>query len=435
MPYETGSQMAKAKKSKIKLCSHGINHKFCAKCAPEKTPLSADQQLAVDQIKDGYGPFFLTGPGGSGKTYVIKHLQNLIPDTIVCAMTGIAGQLIGGKTAHSILGIHPTYGVGQYSKANRRLEGCSLLIIDEISMASAEFLGQIYERFDIAGCSPKTLFVGDFLQLPPVNGTKIFTSPDWLMRVKMLRLEQQHRQHDAAFITALNEIRVGELSQTTLNLFGQRVVNELPKDCVHLLSRRNAVEEGNLTRLDAIQKVPRIYYREETRIAHRPKDSRDEERIVRSIEKALGDVRFPKILQVKDGARVVLLNNTEDWVNGSTGEIVDMTDEIIRVRLDVNGKVVSVGPVEEELSDEDGMAICKISQFPILLAWAMTIHKAQGMTLDRVGIDLRGHFETGQTYVALSRCKYFDGLYLAGNFGKILVDHEAIEYLESKTGE
>jgi len=218
-------------------------------------------------------------------------------------------------------------------------------------------------------------------------------------------------------------------------LFGQRVVNELPKDCVHLLSRRNAVEEGNLTRLDAIQKVPRIYYREETRIAHRPKDSRDEERIVRSIEKALGDVRFPKILQVKDGARVVLLNNTEDWVNGSTGEIVDMTDEIIRVRLDVNGKVVSVGPVEEELSDEDGMAICKISQFPILLAWAMTIHKAQGMTLDRVGIDLRGHFETGQTYVALSRCKYFDGLYLAGNFGKILVDHEAIEYLESKTGE
>lgn len=431
----TASAMARSKKPKIKLCPHGVNQKYCAKCAKPKTPLSEDQQAAVDAVMNGYGPFFLTGPGGSGKTYVIKHLQDQVPDSIVCAMTGIAAQLIGGKTAHSMLGIHPTYGVNQYSKANRRLESCNLLIIDEISMGSAEFLSQIYERFDIAGCMPKTLFVGDFLQLPPVNGTKIFTSVDWTGRITMLRLSQQHRQHDAEFITALNEIRVGELSQTSRDLFGKRSVPVLPKDCVHLLSRRNAVEQGNLERLDEISKPARIYIREEERIAFRSENQQEEERTIRSIEKALGDVRFPRMLQVKDGARVVLLNNTEEWVNGSTGEIVDMTDEIIRVRLDVNGIVVSVGRVVEELTDEDGMAICKISQFPMLLAWAMTIHKAQGMTLDRVGIDLRGHFETGQTYVALSRCKYLDGLYLVGDFGKILVDQQAIEYLKLQNGE
>lgn len=415
-------------------CEHGAMERYCLKCKYRKPgkfrPLSDDQKKAVDEIMGGNGPFFLTGTAGSGKTYVVEHLQDLVPETIVCAMTGIAAQLIGGKTAHSVLGIHPKFGVNEHSKANYRLRECELLIIDEISMASSEFFEQIYQRFEWAMAIPKVVFVGDFLQLPPVSGNKIFKSPDWLASVKLLKLDQQHRQHDNDFITALNEIRIGGLSDKSKELFSKRIVNSLPNDCVHLLARRDAVEDGNLARLKELPSIMRTYIREETRTAAKGDDPKDEDQIADSIWKALKDVRFPQTLQLKDGARVVLLTNTDEWVNGSTGEVVDMTDSEVRVRLDANGKVVTVGWTVEEISDADGLPLVTVRQIPILLAWSMTIHKAQGMTLDRVGIDLRGHFEFGQTYVALSRCRYLDGLFLVGDFGQILVDREAKEYLK-----
>lgn len=420
---------------KFKLCPHGVNVKFCTTCKTKVSKvlktLSPDQKAAIDEIMNGYGPFFLTGPGGSGKTFVIQHLQQMIPESIVCAMTGIAAQLIDARTAHSMLGIHPTFGVNVYSKANKRLKNCELLIIDEISMGSEQFLNQMDQRFGYAHNEPKIVFVGDFLQLPPVDGKKIFNSPEWQSRIKILKLSQQHRQYDNEFISALNEIRIGKLSDKSKALFQTRKVDKLPNDCVHLMARKRDVEQGNLERLEQIQKPAHAFTRQENRCLFGLKDKKEEERLVQATDRALKDCRYPQTLQLKEDARIVLLTNAEEWVNGSTGSIVSISEDVIEVKLDLGGRIVKVERTEEELTDEDNQVLCKVRQFPILLAWAMTIHKAQGMTLDRVGIDLRGHFETGQTYVALSRCRNLDGLYLVGDLNQIMVDLEAIAYLES----
>jgi ATP-dependent exoDNAse (exonuclease V) alpha subunit len=141
----------------------------------------------------------------------------------------------------------------------------------------------------------------------------------------------------------------------------------------------------------------------------------------------LGRARFASVLSLKDDARVMLLTNDslDRWVNGSTGIVSSIEVGAVWVRLD-SGEEVEVTKTDEEILDGDGNVICTIRQYPIQLAWATTIHKSQGSTIDRVGIDLNGHFETGQTYVAMSRCRTADGLFLVGTLRGLLVDEYAL---------
>lgn len=379
-------------------------------------PISPDQNEAIDAIlSDDEGPFFMTGPAGSGKTFVINWLRANVPNCVVCAMTGVAAQLINGKTAHSVLGIHPKYGAYDSRKVNSRISRCNLLIIDEISMANAEFYGHILNRFERADAEPKLLMVGDFMQLPPVEGDKIFLAEEFA-NVKMLRLKQQHRQADFAFVSALNSIRSGALSEEAKALLSKRIVPTLPQDCIHIFPYRNQVEERNLTKLNELPGEARQF---EWRAIQIPKKDPD--------PKLLGDARLIHRLTLKPHARIVMLTNTKQWVNGSTGTVVGFGHDEVVVKLD-SGPQVGVPRAVEEISDADGRAAFEVRQFPMQLAWAMTIHKAQGSTLDRVGVGLSRHFATGQTYVALSRCRYYDGLFLTGQFGDILIDQEAVFY-------
>lgn len=411
------------------LCKHGINQKFCDKCKEKHLSfdfnglkLSDDQKDAVKTILYNRGPFFLTGPAGSGKTFVIQYLKEIEDACFVSAMTGNAAQLLGGRTAHSVLGITPHKGLIPYSTYNKRIQKCRLLIIDEISMANHEFLEMMYERFDLADHTPKLLFVGDFMQLPPVDGIPAYKSVHW-SNVTLLRLKQQHRQADKEFITALNSVRTGTMTPEAKDLFTKRIVPELPNDCIHIHPRRAEAEFENLHRLGELPGDSSVFRWEVKNLVR--ENEADVERLC----------RFPKELHLKTGARVVMLANTEEYVNGSTGEVLAIEDDAIKVRLDRSGSVVRVSKQTEEIVDADKNPIYAVTQFPMLLAWAMTIHKAQGMTLDRVGVNLNGHFAAGQTYVALSRCRYLDGLFLSGDLGKIQIDEEALVYVDGNNEE
>ena len=391
-------------------------------------PLSEDQQEAADLIEKEDGPFFLTGPAGCGKSFLIEHLRKN-RSVNVCATTGIAAQLVRGRTVHSFLGIHPQRGVFPSYLADQRVKATNLLIIDEISMASSELLDQIVERFEMAEHWPKIVAVGDLLQLPPVDGGFIYENPMW-ETFRIIRLTTIHRQHDDEFIGALNDLRVGNLSQKVHDLIASRRVDELPTDCTQLYPHKATVEKTNLQRLASLPGKEHIFKWE---VVHRRK-MKDKSKEEALFQRACARARFPKTLYLKEGARICMLNNHPDglWVNGSTGEVNGFERDRILVTLD-NGRSVSVGHnlgvsylMEEQIFLSDDTPDLVIRQYPMMLAWALTAHKSQGMTLDRVGIDLSNHFAPGMTYVALSRCRTKEGLYLVGDVSPIKVDAKSL---------
>lgn len=390
-------------------------------------PLSKDQEDAVELILDGDGPFFLTGDAGSGKSYLIKHLENSVMDCVVTAMTGAAAQLIRGRTLHSFAGLHPKYGVVKSRRADRAVRDCALLIIDEISMASVETLEQLEERFHRAGNVPKLLAVGDFLQLPPVEGEKLFQSEVW-QDFLPIKLTSQHRQKDAELIRMLNDVRRGNVTDHVREFLSSRRVEELPDDCTHLMALRKSAFMRNCQKLDELP-GPRYGSKMQVVVPPKPRGARRDELPEEPKEGDLDRSRMAKQLFLKPGARVVLLNNDPEfrWVNGSTGEVTEISSGEVLVQLD-SGREVEVNRIDEEILDGDGRTMCVVHQYPIQLAWALTIHKAQGCTLDRVGVDLSRHFETGQTYVALSRCRDAEGLFVKGDIPELMVDENALKY-------
>lgn len=381
--------------------------------------LSSDQRAAVEAIKSGPGPFFLTGEAGSGKTFVLNYLRSTIQNCVVTAMTGTAAQLVQGRTLHSFAGIHPQHGVIKSKKANARIQDCDLLIIDEISMASVGVVRQLYQRFKYADHWPKLLMVGDFLQLPPVDGEKLFTSPSW-QDCLTLKLTSQHRQSDQGFIAVLNDIRRGELTQRAKDFIASRTVDRLPDDCTHLMAYKDQVYFRNREKLEEI-KGPSYGSKMLVELPYENSKAPTAAELRRA--------RFVQVLSLKAGARIMMLTNDQCglWVNGSTGVVEGIEPGRVSVRLD-SGKHVDVCKATEDVLDADGRVICSIFQYPISLAWAQTIHKSQGATLDRVGINLNGHFETGQTYVALSRCRTAAGLFLVGSLSEVLVDGVALRH-------
>ena len=386
-------------------------------------PLSDDQKEAAGLIDDGEGPFFLTGPAGCGKSFLIEHLRQR-DGVSVCATTGIAAQLIRGRTVHSFCGIHPQLGVFESYTANKRIKETDIIVIDETSMMSSELLSQIVKRFEIAEHWPKIVTVGDLLQLPPVSGGYIYENPMW-ETFQVIRLTTIHRQQDKDFINALNDLRVGNVSQNVLKLVEERRVESLPTDCTQLYPHRSTVEETNLERLAALPG-------DSTLIAWKVKHwhkLKDEDKNLEAFEKVANKTRFPRMLVLKEGARICMLNNDPEsrWVNGSTGKVIEINLRLDRVTVELDSnRTVTVSPMEEQVYTTNEDPALVVEQYPLMLAWALTTHKAQGMTLDRVGIDLSNHFACGMTYVSLSRCKTKEGLHLIGNLSPIKVDARAL---------
>ncbi len=368
---------------------------------------------------------FLTGQAGTGKTTTINRYiewaeRNDI-NVALTASTGISAINIGGTTIHSFLGSKLANSIEEYNKLNvnksnwkkikENINKIDSLVIDEVSMLNAKYIDMIdYILKKATNISEpfggkKVIFVGDFLQLPPISKNKefAFDSKAWReAKIKILNLTKIHRQEDAEFVNILGKIRLGNIDELIINYLDRINYKKIENDdSVKLFAKNVNVDEFNKNELNKIKGRPKIY---EAKITG--KDSNYKKNIVKN-------VLANKILELKVGSRIMSLKNdyNHNFVNGSLGKIIQLNPKSVRVRFD-NGFETTFGYEKWETFDLDGKVTASFEQIPLKLAYAITIHKSQGMTIDKLTIDCLGIFEEGQFYVAISRAKNKEGLKL-----------------------
>ena len=379
---------------------------------------------------------YLTGAAGTGKTTLIERVKNKsLLKKMVVAPTGVAALNIGGSTINSAFRIgFDTFPVIQESKDPRfkkLLKNLELLIIDEISMVRAPMLDAISETLQIHRNSSKpfggihVLACGDLFQLPPVvkeneesaiferYGSVYFFSADNFKAIEkpiFFELVSSFRQQDdKEFYNLLNNVRLGKNLESSINMINKTCHNPEfdTESSLIITSRKYRAEQINdemLSRIDGPMTAAK---------------SKEQGELNEN------DLPAPRELRVKEDAKVMFIKNDPDgrWVNGTIGVVIDCSDKnkkVIKVKV---GKEVfkvkreewnKVRYVYDEYNDEmEEEVVSSFKQFPLKLGWAVTIHKAQGLTLDSCSVDLgEGAFATGQAYVALSRCKTLDSLNL-----------------------
>mmetsp|Transcript_3110 Transcript_3110/g.9504 ORF Transcript_3110/g.9504 Transcript_3110/m.9504 type:complete len:700 (+) Transcript_3110:314-2413(+) len=427
----------------------------------ESVNLCEEQRRAIDVVRSGKN-LFLTGCGGTGKSTVlrviIREMRALLGREAVgvTAMTGVAAENVGGCTLHSLLGLGIPFKRQDFKKMARRthamrLRELDLLIVDEVSMLSGEMLDLIDEQLrTIRGDrrSPfgglQVLFSGDFYQLPPVrqqNGSRQLTSAEqqrqhdegvflnlgmafqseaWQSaRLETVDLQVVHRQKDMELVLALSDMRRGILSPRLERVI-QAVQRPLPPEedgiqSTLLFSHNRDVDRLNNEKLRQLPRRGAEFEADDYVVPSLGASS--------SVQKQLSGHSFwktcraPKRLQLKVGAQVMLLKNINQsegsyLVNGSRGVVEAFEGEgcdripVVRFR---NGQVRRVAPAVFSTTIP-GMGSCYRNQIPLVLAWAMSVHKSQGMSLDRLKVDLSGVFDFGQSYVALSRARFMETL-------------------------
>ena len=386
-----------------------------------------NQALALEIMLAGES-VLLTGPAGAGKTFVLNQFIRLAKHdgkhVSVAATTGLAATHLGGTTIHSWAGIGvmdelPSGFAEHVSKGRREIiEKTDVLIIDEISMLHDYRLDMVDEacrlvrRKDEPFGGIQVIMSGDFFQLPPINrgdsrqGGFVVHSKVWQeLDPTICYLEEQHRQDDEVLLDILNAMRAGDVRRHHAEKLLERVEVQPPEDLLltELHTVNVDVDRMNESRLDALS-GDEIFYTQSTTGAQN------------YVENLQRSVLAPATLRVKQGALVMAVKNATDrkYANGSIGTVIDFepVTEYPVVEFQ-NGKVVSMQPDTWELRDGDKKR-ASITQIPLRLAWAITVHKSQGMTLDAARIDLRKAFVEGMGYVALSRVKNIDSLYLTG---------------------
>ena len=398
---------------------------------------------------------FLTGAGGTGKS---TQLRALIADMAgaqhrrrvsITAPTGVAALNVGGMTIHRFCGMLIGPAAGQsneeyFAQLQRdprrsilagfnRVRRCEVLVIDEISMLPGrqfEFVEFLFRRLrgrdePFGGC--QVIATGDFLQLPPVRTSETerydwaFQSPAWTAaEFRPFVLEKVRRQDEPGFVRALADFRVGRVWGDSARILQSRVRSNPPSTMPRLFTHNVQVDKWNNFQLSELPG--------EASVLHAEQSGPELQR-----EFLTRNLLTPATLHLKPGALVMFTVNKNEpgqneplFVNGQVGEVESVETDAVLVKTKT-GAVIRVERFtwRYDQQDEDSASF---SQFPLRLAWAMTIHKAQGLTLDSAYLDIRAAREPGQAYVAVSRVRSLAGLNFKEWFKGVHVSPEAIEF-------
>lgn len=398
------------------------------------------QAQALDILKTGAN-IFLTGEPGAGKSYTINtyvaYLRAHGVEPAITASTGIAATHIQGQTIHSWSGIGIKQQLSSYDLDHiatteylvRRISKTPVLIIDEISMIDANTLDMVDQvcrevrHSDEAFGGMQVILVGDFFQLPPVSrGARFaFESDAWKrMQPVVCYITEQHRQSDQRYTSILAAIRKQTFRDEHKGHLTSRVIDEEyaqteTVNITKLFSHNANVDQINTFELSKLPTLPNVFT-----MYTKGKDS-----LVAGLQKGC---LSPDRLELKVGAVVMCTKNNaqKGYVNGTLGTVVNFEQgskyPIIETK---RGERITIEPVDWVI-EENGKQKASITQIPLRLAWAITIHKSQGMSMDAAVMDLREVFEYGQGYVALSRVRTLDGLHILGWNDRVFQVHPQI---------
>jgi len=422
---------------------------------------------AYDFLENGTGNIFITGKAGTGKSTLLQYFRDhTIKNVVVLAPTGVAAVNIKGQTIHSFFRFKPDITPERVStiKIRRTLKALyqkvDTIIIDEISMVRADLLDCIDAFLRLHGKNRmvpfggvQLVFIGDLYQLPPVVPRDerdifkdVYCSPYFFdsnifrelndnnqhpRRFQIIELKKIYRQKEEDFIKLLGTIRNRTATEANLEALNKRYIPDFTPDnddfYIYLTTTNAVADKVNHQRLRELHREPYCY----EGIVTGKFESRN--------------LPTHQSLELKVGAQVMLLNNDPGgrWINGSIGKIIEIIKEgkIVTVELS-DGQIVEVAPYQwdmfrfifnEDTEALESKSVGSFTQYPLRLAWAVTIHKSQGKTFSKVIVDIgNGAFAHGQTYVALSRCSNFEGLVLKRPILKrhILLDDVVVQFME-----
>ena len=359
--------------------------------------LTQDQQNILVKFKKGENLLVL-GDSGTGKSTLISHIVETAKTTgrkaAVTATTGIAAQLIGGRTIHKLLRYYPRmdYECVSYDEKTEYIEDVDLIIVDEISMMGRHFTDYFYKCLRHVNHPIQLVFFGDFFQLPPVRDTYAFTSPFWdSFRLQPCALHQVIRQQDAEFVHNITLLKYGDKRCLKYLLSHS---NPFPlKGQISICATRQDAEAINRAALESLGGAPQAFLADYEG------------------EVADSDISAEKCLELKPGMRAMSLINGSHYSNGSLGTVIDLDATSVKVLFD-NGYecIFTQYPFTAERTDKLGETTT-FMQIPLRAASAITIHKSQGQTFGKVNIDGRHCWAPGQLYVAVSRARSIEGIH------------------------
>jgi ATP-dependent DNA helicase PIF1 len=439
--------------------------------------LSKEQQIAFDKYIQGHN-IFITGPGGSGKSALIRlindHAYKKFKGIYVTAMTGCAAVLLNckAKTLHSWAGIGLGNGtieqlvtkIKKNKFAKALWKSTDILVVDEVSMLSLKLFNVLNAIGKAVRNNPKPfggiqlIFSGDFFQLPPVGDKDesdtqrfCFESEDWNNVFNphcQIQLVKIFRQTDEIYSTILNQIREGKIRRKSNDLIlqyvGRPFAANLVAEPTKLFPTRVKVENINNTKMSALQsdekefKIKYLKDLEMTRAERAMRCDYTDKDIQMELEFLASNLICEKEMKLKVGAQVMSIINIQsdrglDVCNGSQGIITGFCAVSGCPQVKFNNGIEMI--MTRNVWASDKIPGIGVSQVPLILAWALTIHKSQGATLDAAEIDVgSGIFECGQTYVALSRVKNLDGLYLTSfDASKIRINKKVKDFYDNLT--